>query len=167
MPPRCWDPPRRPSLTCRPPGGDTSPSTSPPPTSSSSVAARATITTLGFYLLSSPFTPLDPRYLQTCLNFNYTLSNWTEHSKLLFPRHFASDVTMESGDIYVIGGSYAATTTEVLRKGATSWSRASDLPMDNFLVKACAAVVNSTHLVAVGGGIYYTKVGPSSPSPPR
>ena len=127
--------------------------------------ARATTTTQGppLLLLYSPH----PRFLQTCLNFNYTRFTWTEHSKLIYPRHFAADVTMESGDIYVIGGSYAATTTEVLRKGATSWSRASDLPMDNFLVKACAAVVNSTHLVAVGGGIYYTKVGPSSPSPPR
>ena len=65
---------------------------------------------------------------------------------------------MESGDIYVIGGSYAATTTEVLANGAIAWTQGPDLPQDNFIVKACASVVNSTHLVTVGGGIYYTQV---------
>ena len=71
-------------------------------------------------------------------------------------------MTMESGDIYVIGGSYAATTTEVLALGAAALTQGPDLPQGNFIVKACAAVVNSTHLVTVGGGIFYTQVTPLS-----
>jgi len=98
----------------------------------------------------------DPTYLQKCLI--YVNSTWVEHSQFSRPRHYAVTVTMDSGDIYVLGGSYSPTTSDVLYKGSDNWSAGPRLGKDSFIFKACATSINATHFVTIGGGIFYNMV---------
>jgi len=65
---------------------------------------------------------------------------------------------MDSGDIYVLGGSYSPTTSDVLYMGSDNWSEGPNLTKNAFIFKACAASINSTHFLTVGGGIFYNQV---------
>ena len=98
----------------------------------------------------------DPTYLGTCLT--YTGSTWTNHSVFQQPRHYAASVTMERGDIYVLGGSYSPMTSEVLRNGSAKWSVGPNLQIESFIFKACAATIDAVSFVTIGGGISYDMV---------
>ena len=98
----------------------------------------------------------DPTYLETCLT--YTESAWVNHSVFQQPRHYAASVTLEHGDIYVLGGSYSPTTSEVLRNGSAKWSVGPNLQLQSFIFKACAATIDSVSFVTIGGGISYDMV---------
>ena len=98
----------------------------------------------------------DPANLQKCII--YENSTWVEHSKFRKPRHYAVSVVMDSGDIYVLGGSYSPTTSDVLYMGNDHWSEGPNLTKNAFIFKACAASINSTHFLTVGGGIFYNQV---------
>jgi len=98
----------------------------------------------------------DPTNLQTCLIHDN--STWVLHSRFRRPRHYAVTVTMDSGDIYVLGGSYSPTTSDVLYIDSDNWSQGPNLPRGSFIFKACAASINSTHFLTVGGGIFYNQV---------
>ena len=98
----------------------------------------------------------DPANLQKCII--YENSTWVEHSKFRKPRHYAVSVVMDSGDIYVLGGSYSPTTSDVLYMGNDNWSEGPNLTKNAFIFKACAASINSTHFLTVGGGIFYNQV---------
>ena len=65
---------------------------------------------------------------------------------------------MDSGDIYVLGGSYSPTTSDVLYMGSDNWVEGPNLTRNAFIFKACAATINSTHFLTVGGGIFYNQV---------
>jgi len=98
----------------------------------------------------------DPDNLQTC--FEYENGYWVLHSKFRKPRHYAVSVVMDSGDIYVLGGSYSPTTSDVLYMGNDNWSEGPKLARNAFIFKACAANINSTHFLTIGGGIFYNEV---------
>ena len=72
------------------------------------------------------------------------------------PRIFASEVKMPSGQVFLLGGWYSERTSEVLQPGDSSWSRGPHLPHP--LDSACALPINDTTFVAIGGGMYHTKV---------
>ena len=98
----------------------------------------------------------DPANLQTCLVLEDSI--WVVHSRFRRPRHYAATVTMDSGDIYVLGGSYSPTTSDVLYMGSDNWTPGPKLARKSFIFKACAASINSTHFLTVGGGIFYNQV---------
>ena len=100
----------------------------------------------------------NPLLLHTCLTYNYTTSAWTNHSTLVSARHYSAGLTLASGDSYLVGGAYSPTSTEVLPAGTSTWLPGPALPRHAPLFKGCAAPVNATHLVTVGGGWLYTMV---------
>lgn len=91
----------------------------------------------------------DTDMLKACIvHSNMT---WTDHSSLLHPRIYSSTVVMPSGDLYLIGGSYSAETSEVLYKGSSTWTKGPTLttPPD----RACAVNLDSDSFVLIGGGV--------------
>jgi len=78
-------------------------------------------------------------------------STWVEHSNLSEPRVYASTVLMESGDVYILGGEFSPDTSDVLRLGSHSWAKGPKLEHPTYM--ACAADVNATSFVTIGGGV--------------
>merc|ERR1712033_17690 len=61
--------------------------------------------------------------LRDCITQDHTLkSNWSTHSTLTEPRNHASTVVMESGDVYILGGSFSPDTSDVLRSDSKNWT---------------------------------------------
>merc|ERR550519_1789966 len=85
-----------------------------------------------------------------CISLPSLTSSWTKHSDLNQPRISASAVTMTSGDIFLLGGWYSDMTSEVLLKGASTWSQGPGLP--DSLDSACALSLDDNNLVTIGGG---------------
>ena len=93
---------------------------------------------------------------KTCIFLPPQTSSWSNHSRLNQPRIYASEVTMPSGQVFLLGGWYSERTSEVLLPGNSTWSRGPHLPHP--LDSACALPINETTFVAIGGGMYHTKV---------
>merc|ERR1712112_447917 len=90
--------------------------------------------------------------LRDCIAQDHTLkSNWSFHSTLTEPRNHASTVVMESGDVYILGGSFSPDTSDVLRSDSKNWTVGPKL--DHPTYKACATDINATSFVTIGGGV--------------
>ena len=68
-------------------------------------------------------------------------------------------MVMPSGDIYIIGGTYSSTNSEVLPKGETAWIDGPNLPLSNFHFRACALALDHYRFVLIGDGQYHNMVG--------
>merc|ERR1712112_741077 len=90
--------------------------------------------------------------LRDCIAQDHTLkSNWSFHSTLTEPRNHASTVVMESGDVYILGGSFSPDTSDVLRSDSKNWTVGPKLDHPTF--SACATDINATSFVTIGGGV--------------
>ena len=83
-------------------------------------------------------------------------ATWKNHSTLVQPRIYASEVKMPSGQVFLLGGWYSERTSEILNPGNSIWMKGPHLPHP--LDSACALPLNDSSFVAIGGGMYHTKV---------
>ena len=91
-----------------------------------------------------------------CISLPSLSSSWTKHSSLNQPRIYSPTVTMTSGDVFLLGGWYSDMTSEVLLKGASTWSQGPHLldPLDS----ACALPLDGNTFVTIGGGRRHSTV---------
>ena len=93
---------------------------------------------------------------KNCISLDPQTKLWTNHSILSQPRIYASEVTMPNGMVFLVGGWYSERTSEVLMPGSTEWTKGPHLPHP--LDSACALPMDDNTFVAIGGGMYHTKV---------
>ena len=91
-----------------------------------------------------------------CISLLSQSSSWTKHSDLKQPRIYASAVTMNSGNVFLLGGWYSDLTSEVLLMGSSTWSQGPNLP--DPLDSACALPLDNNTFVTIGGGRCHTTV---------
>ena len=91
-----------------------------------------------------------------CISLPSQSSAWKRHFDLNQPRIHASAVTMTSGDVFLLGGSFSGTTSEVLLKGSSTWSQGPELP--DPLDSACALRLDDTTFVNIGVGRDHSKL---------
>ena len=93
---------------------------------------------------------------KNCISLDPQTLLWSNHSNLSQPRIYASEVTMPNGMVFLVGGWYSERTSEVLMPGSTKWTKGPHLPHP--LDSACALPMDDNTFVAIGGGMYHTKV---------
>ena len=91
-----------------------------------------------------------------CISLPSQSSGWKKHSYLNQPRIHASTVSMTSGEVFLLGGSFSGTTSEVLLKGSSTWSQGPELP--DPLDSACALQIDDITFVTIGVGRDHTKL---------
>ena len=93
-----------------------------------------------------------PQFMKSCISYkSFTFSGtWRAFGQPMnYPRHYAIPVTMPSGDLYILGGVYSSTTSEILRRGSSTWTNGATLPFP--IYSACAIAINETSFVTIGG----------------
>ena len=94
-----------------------------------------------------------PQFQRSCISYmSFTFTGkWTQsRAQLAHPRVKAIPVTMPSGDLYILGGIYSPTSSEIFRDSSSTWTTGPTLPFH--LHSACATTINQTSFVAIGGG---------------
>ena len=112
-----------------------------------------------------------PELARDCIEYKASSkSPWIFHSTLELPRISSSSVTMSNGDVYILGGSYSPTTSELLdmssplswspaaswRRARNAWRTGPQLPFP--LLDGCATTVDSKNFVILGGGLEHNQV---------
>ena len=103
-----------------------------------------------------------PQLMQSCITYrSYTFARtWRANTigQLKHPRFYSASVTMPapSGDLYILGGVYSASSSEILRRGSSTWTTGPVLRSP--LYSACAAPINETYFVTIGGDWDHKKV---------
>ena len=98
----------------------------------------------------------------SCIAFNTTSLQWTDHSQLTKQRTGSSAVVLASG-AYVLGGlnqngGNSITTSDFLPAGSTTWQEGPSLPGGGTLYGSCVVALDSVSFLLIGGSPEGTQV---------